>query len=223
MRDLLPDFVREAIRDRYLAGVADAEAGFEHGKADEDTLTGALGQAISTRAPVTQVLDGQTYIWKIYYRKVRGRGPGAPEKRSGADGIFQIDVSDADGQVIRRKGLPFQAKKGWSAADRNLVSQARTMLDKMGDGIVIDYAGHGYTACRASVVIDARGRKTAAMRAGAVHPLGQTLGNEFLDCNIGKDGLFYDPDKEAFQQAWIDRPQPGHAITTSVRRISTRS
>jgi hypothetical protein len=223
MRDLLPDFVRETIRDRYITGVADAEAGFDHGSAEEDSLTGALGHAISTRHPISQAVGDETFVWEIYYRKLRGRGPGAPEKKYGADGVFQIEVSDGDGRLLRRKGLPFQAKKGWSAADRDLVSQTRAMVDTTGDGIVIDYTRHGYTSCPASAVIEAGGRKSAASKAGAISPLGQVLGNEFLDCTVGKEGLFFDPEDETFKQALIDRPLPGHLFTTSVYRLSTRS
>jgi hypothetical protein len=215
MRDLLPDFVRETIRDRYLAGVADAEAGFEYGEADEDSLTGALGQAISTKDWVTSSVDGQNYHWRIYYRKIRGRGAGAPEKHYGTDGIFQIEVADASGQLLRRKGLPFQAKKGWSSLDRSLASQAGKMLDMAGDGIVIDYTDHGYTACSASSVILAHGQRTEAIKAGAVQPLGQALANEFLNCEIGKKGLFFNPDDESFQQ--LETP-PTHLITTSIVR-----
>jgi len=42
----LPDIVREFIRDRYLAGVADAEAQYDDALGDEDSLTGACGVLI---------------------------------------------------------------------------------------------------------------------------------------------------------------------------------
>jgi len=216
MRDLLPEFVLTAIRDRYIAGVANAEAAFKYGDADEDSLTGALGQAISTPHPIRLIVDDHTYDWTIYSLKIRGRGPGAPEKRTGADGIFQIEITDADGSLLRRKGLPFQAKKGWSTADRTLVQQTRAMLELTGDGIVIDYTSSGYTSCHASAVIAAHGRKRAAIRSKTIHSLGQTLGVEFLDCKIGKKGLFYDPETENFVEASIERISPDYAITTSV-------
>jgi hypothetical protein len=38
MRDLLPPILADFLRDRYIAGVAMAEASFEEGSADEDGL-----------------------------------------------------------------------------------------------------------------------------------------------------------------------------------------
>jgi hypothetical protein len=46
MRDILPDFVIDILRDRYLAGVSDALAIFGTSAADEDALTRALGQPL---------------------------------------------------------------------------------------------------------------------------------------------------------------------------------
>ena len=43
----LPDIVREFIRDRYLAGVSEAQAQYDNAMGDEDSLTGALGALIS--------------------------------------------------------------------------------------------------------------------------------------------------------------------------------
>lgn len=55
----LPISVIQALRDRYLAGVDDAQAGFEDARADEDSLTGALGQELSRR-PLMTVFDGSS-------------------------------------------------------------------------------------------------------------------------------------------------------------------
>lgn len=52
MRELLPTIVLDSLRDRYLAGVADAEAFFDLHRADEDSVTGALGQSIAMHHPV---------------------------------------------------------------------------------------------------------------------------------------------------------------------------
>ena len=42
MRDLLPEELLRLMHDRFVAGVADAEAKFEFSEGDEDSLTGAL-------------------------------------------------------------------------------------------------------------------------------------------------------------------------------------
>ena len=106
---LLPDGLKAVIRDRYLAGVSDAQAKYPFSAADEDSLTGALGNSISM--PHEMLFgDGQNqYSYQMSYRKIRGRGPRAPEKQLGADGIFRIEVTDERGR--QTKGLPFQAKK----------------------------------------------------------------------------------------------------------------
>lgn len=97
MRDILPETLIGMLRDRYLAGVADAEAKFRFGAGDEDSLTGALGQAISMAQPIQFSGNGESYVVQVFYYKLRGRGRGAPEKSYGADGIFQIEVIDGAG------------------------------------------------------------------------------------------------------------------------------
>lgn len=103
MRDIIPDFVISVLRDRYVAGVADAEAQFESGVADEDSLTGALGQAISMSEPYVFQTQAGVYSVKISWKKIRGRGLNAPERLYGSDGIFQIAVYD---DLIRHQVQP---------------------------------------------------------------------------------------------------------------------
>lgn len=79
MRDILPDGLIELIRDRYLAGVSDAQEKFSFSKGDEDALTGALGHSISMAKPMAYSANGQSFKYQITYQKIRGRGPGAPD------------------------------------------------------------------------------------------------------------------------------------------------
>jgi hypothetical protein len=125
MRDLLPRKVYEALQDRYAAGVSNAEALFDQHAADEDSVTGGLGQALAAREPMYFSGPGGQYRVNVSYRKLRGRGDGAPERFLGADGIFQIEVLGGSGDRIRTKGLPFQAKKGWKGKDQALLNQAK--------------------------------------------------------------------------------------------------
>jgi hypothetical protein len=198
MRDILPVDLIELLRDRYLAGVADAEAAFGQHFADEDSLTGALGQALAMRKPLLFDGPNDRYAVTIQYQKLRGRGPGAPEKQFGSDGVFQISVTDSDGNVIRRKGLPFQAKTNWRGKNGALYDQAIQMEEHTPGGLAIDYSPNGYKACRAKAVIDAQGRREHADRNGAMRPLGQVLGDDFLECTIGTIGLYYDPEREIY-------------------------
>ena len=49
-----------------------------------------------TDVPTTIYNDGHEWRWKVNYKKFRGRGKGAFEKRIGADGIVQIEVVKND-------------------------------------------------------------------------------------------------------------------------------
>jgi len=146
MRDILPEGVIASLRDRYLAGVADARAKFQFSRGSEDSLTGTLGSAISMPAPVI-FRDGlNEYAYHVFYRRARSQGRRAPEKTYGADGIFEIQVLNQAGRSIRRKGPPFQAKIGRSSAKRP-ISQAQNMVQTVGQGLIIEYPA-GYKAIR---------------------------------------------------------------------------
>jgi hypothetical protein len=147
LSELVPPYVIHTLRDRLVVGVADAEAHYQNSSADEDSLTGALGHSISRHPPEFVSIGSERYAVSIYYRKVRARGPGAPEHSTGADGIFQIDVRNAQNEIAWKKGLSFQAKKEWSGTDSRLAGQAQDMIDGPGDGLVIDYSPDGYKAC----------------------------------------------------------------------------
>ena len=216
MRDILPDFVINQIRDRYLAGVADAEAKYKYNSADEDALTGALGGALSTSQPFTLIYEGRIYQVGIEVYKTRGRGAGAPEKTDGNDGIFQIEVRE-NGRPLRRKGLPFQAKNQWKGSNSTLVSQCKKMRDKFQAGIAVNYHPENYSACNIDNVIGAGGKKKELKAEGAIHPLGQVLGNDFLECRVGRVGLYYDPNV----QDYLTEDLPTWLLTTRIDSIGS--
>src|ERR1700689_1754658 len=110
MQDILPEAVLSALREHYYTGVKAAEIGYEYNAADEDAVTGALGQALVTHGNRIVEVDGEVFGWRATHFKVGGRGKNAPERRLGADGIFQLEVRNRFGRLIRRKGLLFQAK-----------------------------------------------------------------------------------------------------------------
>lgn len=218
MRDLLPDHVFEFLRDRYIAGVATAEANFAASSADEDALTGALGQALAMPAPWIFTGPNGDYSVQVSYRKLRGRGLNAPERLYGSDGLFQIEVSAANGSVVRRKGLPFQSKTNWRGRSASVASQAADIQASTGEGLVIDYTSTGYRACKTGLAIETRGNRREVERRGGMVSLGQILGNDFLECRVGRVGLFYDTAAERYYQGagLID---PRHAVTTRVSRL----
>lgn len=111
----LPPSVIKKLRNQYRNGVRMAQRGFSSAVADEDSLTGALGQEFARLDDISVLIGRRQYTVSVNWTKLRGRGPGAPEKPYGADGIFQIEVWDPLGKSVQRKGLPFQAKTNWKA------------------------------------------------------------------------------------------------------------
>lgn len=216
MRDILPAAVINILRDRYAAGVANAEAIFDQHRGDEDAVTGALGQALAIGEPIRFQLESQKYEIDISYRKIRGRGPRAPERVYGSDGIFQIRVKDKTGQIVAQKGLPFQSKMNWKGKDSSLLKQIKTMEETTPGGIVIDFALTGYKACTAKAAMAASGNRRSVEKFGAVQPLGQVLSRDFLDCTVGRRGLFYDADKESYGQLFPVDYKLLHVVTTEV-------
>lgn len=218
MRDILPAHLVDFLRDRYIAGVAMAEASYAESSADEDAITGALGQAIAMPTPTVFSGPQGIYEVKISYRKVRGRGRDAPERLYGSDGIFQITVTDEHGEVVRQKGLPFQSKKNWSGRNSALADQARDMQSSTGEGLIIDFTPNGYSACGSSLVAEVNGDRREVDRQRGTRPLGVTLGIDFLNCTVGRVGLFYDSEKERYMENDNLVP-PRHALTTIVKAV----
>jgi hypothetical protein len=209
--------VVDAIRDRFVAGVTLAEEDYEFSSGDEDSVTGALGQSVRQRPVAFQSGDGSPWIWSTSYYKLRGRGPGAPEKHTGADGIFQIHVQSESGQVIRMKGLPFQSKKNWRGTNKKLADQAEGLLSSCGDGIVIDFTKSGYYAAHVEAVAYARGSRPKVAQGSKLPSLAKTL-SDFVECTIGKRGLYYDPGSEQFVKLTAP-PAVTHVIDTQVSRV----
>lgn len=212
MRDILPQEVIRALRDRYITAVSDAEDTYDMHCSDEDSLTGALGQSLAMPRNQVFTVGHRTYSIGIGYTKLRGRGKNAPEKKYGSDGIFQIEVKDERGVVIRAKGLPFQSKKNWTGTNRKLASQAADMERHTPGGIVVDFNRRGYMACPAQAVLRVEGERRVLTEEGQLRGLGQVLGTDFLNCTIGTLGLYFDPEREVY----VGQGQGLHLLTTNV-------
>ena len=125
LQELLPEDVISQIREQYASGIKIAERLFEKNSADEDAVTGALGQELTRIGKIPVNVGELLYEVEFDYQKLRGRGAKAPENFTGADGIFQISVFTCKGEVLFSKGLPFQSKINWIHRDGNLVTQAK--------------------------------------------------------------------------------------------------
>jgi hypothetical protein len=77
-----------------------------------------------------------------------------------------------------------------------------------------------FSACRAEDVVQNHADRRLIDRAGRARPLGQLLGDEFLDCRIGQPGLFFDPVTETWEGLTIGPPAVKQIITTRVSEIS---
>jgi hypothetical protein len=195
MLAILPASVLAGLRRHFYAGVTDAEIRFPFNAADEDALTGALGQALIEPAVVIVETSDGTFRWRTTSHKLRGRGAHAPEKDTGADGIFQLDVFDEAGKLLIRKGLLFQSKVNWTGTDRRLLRQAERLMRQSASSIVIDYSVDGYRAIAASDVIHAGGNRREVPSISDKR-LSEVLGNEFVGCIRGDLGLYWDPTSE---------------------------
>jgi hypothetical protein len=222
MQDILPEAVLADLRDHYYAGVVAAEIGYEHNAADEDSVTGALGQALLTPYPRFVQADNHTYAWRASHYKLGGRGKGAAERRFGADGVFQLEVLDEVGTVIRRKALLFQAKKEWKGRDQRLLRQVERMAGYSPSAIVIDYRRSGFKGVAGKEVIEAHGNRRA-IRVGGDLRLAEILGDEFVRCRRGDIGVFWNAKTQTLEREsgvlFAHRFVPGHIMTTTVRRL----
>jgi hypothetical protein len=87
-----------------------------------------------------------------------------------------------------------------------------------GAGLVIDYSSNGYRACTSQAAVAANGSRRQLDRFGSMKRLSQILSTDFLECTIGKIGLFYDVESERFKNL-PDMKSNLDVVTTTVRRV----
>lgn len=175
-----------------------AQRGFSSAAADEDSLTGALGQEFARLDDINVVVGDRQYEVHIDWTKLRGRGRGAPEKPYGADGVFQIEVWDALRKSVQRKGLPFQAKTNWDGKLKALAKQCADIQQSLGSGIVINFTKSGYEACTTGDCARFDGSYQKLKEEGLIKPLEEFLAADFLNCLVGTVGQYFDTDSESF-------------------------
>ena len=191
LKPLIPEVMYNAISDRIKAGISDAEALFGVNEEDEDAVTGALGQAISTPQPV--VFTGPEGVFELTIKsfKTRGKGPYAPEKKLGADAVFQIAVFH-EGNRLFAKALPFQAKKVGGFRNLKVQLQAKGMQQHFGSGAIVRYSKNGYRAVDIREMVTKDG--TILDQPVTETKLATVFGDHFLACKIGSTGSYYTAD-----------------------------
>ena len=171
-----------------MARATTAVEGWEDGSDDEDTLTGDLGATLRTR-PSIVTSNGETWMWRVRYKKFRGRGPGALERPTGADGIFQIEVTRGDEKHF--KGLLFQAKKA-GTTDGRLAAQVERMEGlASGGSAIFEYGPNAYRAATGHAYLTA-GSPSLRSKGAPLQSLSSFLGDSFLPCGTGLRGMYYD-------------------------------
>src|SRR5580658_10241562 len=79
----LPALVVRTLQKHFYAGIKHAEIRFRFHAANEDSVTGALGNDLVEPEPILIGAGEERYAWRTFYFKVRSQGFGAPEKKLG--------------------------------------------------------------------------------------------------------------------------------------------
>ena len=221
MEDLLPEFVLESLRDHYYASVTAAELGYGHHSRNENSATGALGQALFT--PGIRVIANRWPCLPLagIPRSPEHQGPGTAEHEFGGDGVFQLEVPDPEGHVLRRKALMFQAKMEWRGANTKLLKQAEDMVACTPSAIVVDYRQIGFTGVAAVDVIEAGGNRRNIPQERQKR-LAEILGDGFVPCRRGQVGVFWTQVGGRGQRQRITRAGNGGRYTTRQKRENER-
>jgi hypothetical protein len=187
---LVPQGVIKRIKAHFDESIDEAVKRHRFNKAKEDGLTGGLVQAMAMPEHLVSVVKGSQFSFAVEVYTILGNGPGTPEKRTGADGIFQIIVRH-DGKEIFSKGLPFQSKRDDQYSKKSVESQAQTMFETSGSGIVLRFSDKEYDAEDVRHEMNDDDEQELPTEPG-FHPLGTVLGDWFLQCQIGVLGLTFD-------------------------------
>lgn len=220
MKDLLPQAVLDEIGRQYRSAVEMASHDFEDFAADEDSVTGALGQTMKNVVKGTITIGGREFGWSTTARKLRGRGANAPEKKIGADALVELEVWDTDGTMAGQKLVAIQTKTEWTGKDRLLPGQAKKLSKLSGGGIVVDFREGDYRAVEANVVARAKGDRRNVPDE-KVRPFGDVLAGDFLECLVGSRDTYFDAEREILVEPGL-RARPFTAKRRVLTKVSRR-
>jgi hypothetical protein len=207
--------IRRTLADHYRSGVAAAVRGYLDSAADEDALTGALGQALRGQGELAMP-DGRVVRWATRHRRLRGPGRNAPEKHLGADGLFEVEMEDEE-RDRSRKSWPFQATNAAAGyGDSLLRGQAKRLSAFPGGGVVINYRSGGYVAVDAGLVAEGEATRNSEV------PLADALAEHFVGCRSGSTAYMFEPSVGGVLLVhgsflMVRRWLPRHRIRTTLR------
>lgn len=160
---------------------------------EEDSITGDFFGQLRKDNVRVKIPEGD-WKWSVDYRKLRGRGPGAEEKITGADGIIEVEVRVLGREVRFQKGMLFQAKKLGGSDLKAVVSQTDKMesLVKQGSAVFL-YGPESFMALDGSELQRILGRNGSRMSdvRDEAQPIGDYIADRFLGCFCGARGLAY--------------------------------
>jgi len=192
---VIPESTFGAIQNYLRERTEHAEGGWDAGADEEDTLTGDFGASLRTRGWIISGDNRTRSAWRVTYTKFRGRGPRAPEKETGADGIFQIEVYPSDAPVLFSKGVLFQAKKYQGSSRGDLIEQVEKMEQIASGGTaVFEFGPQGYRGSSGREILAAN-ELTATRIPHPERALGNYLADSFLPCESGLRGMYFDAER----------------------------
>lgn len=210
MITVLPNHVYEAVARHLRTAGQRAHRSWEVNQAHEDSLTGAAFVGFHTQRTRRVYVDGQEWHWRVRARKFGSGGRGSEERRTGADGVVEVEVRHPATGTLERKALLIQAKREWAGTDSRLLEQVRRMENVVeGCSVAVNYSAGGYSAVEGRAVLVAEGNRSR-LSDGALAPLGEFLADRFLACRAGVRGLYYDPRRKLLHLP--QRPEGPDAI-----------
>ena len=195
----VPERVRADMRERMESRIVKTISEFESASEDEDVLTGHLGANLTTHARQVYVPSPELpgyWTWSLRHRKFRGRGPGATEKKLGADGVIELTLDSPSGS--RSKSMLFQSKMEGSSGARGLVEQCAKLSTWREAAAVFSYGKHGFQALTLDATLAAKGDLVRAKGAA----LSEFLAETFVGCEVGDTELRYHVEEKML--TWID-------------------
>lgn len=208
LRKILSDSaVKRALEEHYAHGVRKVEKALPSLAEDEDSVTGGLILAFELGPESVTTPNGTVEIRSRAW-KIRGRGKGAYEKVSGADGVFEILIRSGEDREL--KSIPFQSKNKPQAPGK-ILTQAKKLLEHPGGALFIDYSTAPFRTAMVDDVVRDRGAIEGELG------LAEVLGQKFVGCLIGDWALSYDTTRKCF----VDKDGKRFASYPTKSRIRT--
>lgn len=201
MHELIPPPVFESIKQHLRNSGNDAVSGWERNSDEEDSLTGDLGRLLCTGSPVQVDFNGRVWIWRVSYKKFRGRGANPFENQSGADGIIQVEINSRHETYF--KGLLFQAKKERRLRHGELRKQVAKIEEiAPGGSAIVVYRAEGYLGIKGTDYLQPDASLVTPLNS-KMRPLA-SLFDDFLVCKSGLRGMYYEAVRERLLVPTLD-------------------